>query len=162
MTYPNATTESGRAAGEGRTVATSLDARWAPSARTGKPKRPRFETVRVWLAVPFFTAAACATACAASQPPTDRMTSAQAAVRAAHDVGAQKVPEAQLHVRLAEEQIRKARSLIDNGDNSRADLILQRANADAELGLALAREEATRDQAQRVLEQTRGLQIREQ
>jgi len=90
------------------------------------------------------------------------MASAEASLRAAHEVGADRVPEAQLHVKLAEEQITKAKKLISSGDNRRADLMLQRANSDAELGIALAREEVTRDQAQRILEQTRGLQMRNQ
>jgi hypothetical protein len=101
-------------------------------------------------------------ACAGAPPPTERMATTQGAIRAAQEVGADRVPEAQLHVKLAEEQVQKARQLMDKGDNRRADLMLQRANADAELGLSLAREQITRDQAQRVLWQTRDLQQRGQ
>ncbi len=117
----------------------------------------RRELWRAWMALPFFAAFV---ACAGSPPPTARMASAEAAVRAAHDVGAERVPEAQLHVKLAEEQIARARTLINSGDNQRADLMLRRANADAELGVALAREDTTRDQAQRIIDQAHDIQQR--
>jgi hypothetical protein len=107
--------------------------------------------VSLTLAIPFMTA------CAAAPPPSERMALAESAVRAAQEVGAERVPTAELHVRLAEDEIQKAKALSNNDQNERADTMLQRASADAELALALAREEGTRSEAERALKQTQDL-----
>jgi len=82
-------------------------------------------------------------ACASYPPPTERMTTAEAAVRAADEVGANQVPRAALHLKLAQEQTDKARQLMQDGYNERAEQTLKRAQADAELAIAIAKEEAT-------------------
>jgi len=79
-------------------------------------------------------------ACAGHPQPTERLATAQAAVRAAKEVGAKDVPQAQLHTQLAEEQVQQALKLIEDGDNERAEMILRRATADAEMAVSLARE----------------------
>lgn len=84
--------------------------------------------------------------CGSTPPPTGRMTSAKASMRAAQELGANNIPKAQLHLQLAEEQTRHADELIDDGKNERADLLLQRADADAQLAIAIARQDAARDQ----------------
>jgi hypothetical protein len=63
------------------------------------------------------------------------------------------VPQASLELRLSEEQITKAKELMANGENERADLLLQRAQADAELALALAREAQAKGEAAQLLSQ---------
>ena len=50
------------------------------------------------------------------------------------------VPAAALSVKLAQEEVQKAKQLMEDGDNKRAELILMRAQADAELALAQARD----------------------
>ena len=87
-------------------------------------------------------------ACAGAPQPTERLASAQAAVRAAKEVGANDVPQAQLHAQLAEEQVVHANKLIKEGENERAEMVLRRATADAELAVALAREAESQRQAQ--------------
>lgn len=79
--------------------------------------------------------------CASAPPPTEQLASAEASMRAARELGAQSVPRAQLHLRLAQEQVTQARKLAEDGENERAASILDRARADAELALALSREE---------------------
>ena len=88
-----------------------------------------------------------AIACGGAPQPTERLASAQAAVRAAKEVGADNVPQAQLHTKLAEEQVIQANKLIEEGENERAEMILRRATADAELAVALAREAESARQA---------------
>lgn len=88
-----------------------------------------------------------ALACAGAPQPTERLASAQAAVRAAKEVGADNVPQAQLHTKLAEEQVIQANKLIEDGENERAEMVLRRASADAELAVALAREAESKRQA---------------
>jgi Spy/CpxP family protein refolding chaperone len=81
-------------------------------------------------------------------PPTERIASAEAALRGAAEVGASRVPRAALHLKLAEEQIDKAKRYIQDGYNQRAELALRRAQADAELALVLAREQHTLEKTQ--------------
>ena len=85
-------------------------------------------------------------ACASRPPPTDHMASAIAAVRGAQVAVSQagEVPEAALHLKLAEEQVAQARQMIERGDNERADYMTLRAYNDAELALALARQHEAR------------------
>jgi hypothetical protein len=89
-------------------------------------------------------------ACASHPPPTDHMASAIAAVRGAQVAVAQagQVPEAALHLKLAEEQVAQAREMIERGDNERANYMTLRAYNDAELALALARQHEAREAAE--------------
>ena len=96
--------------------------------------------------------------CGSYPPPTDRIASAEAALRGASEVGAAQVPRAALHLKLSEEQIDKAKRYIQDGYNQRAELALRRAQADAELALSLAREQHTMEKlqaAQENLEKTK-------
>ena len=91
--------------------------------------------------------------CSSAPAPNSRLASSQAAVRGAREVGAASVPQASLHLKFSEEQIAEAKAMIAAGDNEQADLVLQRAQADAELALSLARESVAAAEAQRVLAQ---------
>lgn len=100
-------------------------------------------------------AAPFAWACGASMPaPTQHMADAEAASRSAREVGADSQPAAKLQVKLADEQIAEAKTLIANGDNDRASYVLLRARADAELALALAREQNALVEKQKAVEQS--------
>ena len=86
-------------------------------------------------------------ACAARPLPAARVGSAEAAVLAARAHGAARLPDAAMHVRLAEDQIARARRLIGEGEHERAEWFLVRAEADATLAAALAREAEQKDAA---------------
>ena len=73
-------------------------------------------------------------------PPTQRMADAQSAERSARELGANNVPAARLSLTLATEQIAQGKRAMDDGDNERAEGLLRRAKADAELAIAQARE----------------------
>ena len=88
---------------------------------------------------------ASALGCASAPPPTERLATAKAGVRSAHELGAGNVPQAALHVKLAEEEIQLANKLVADGENERAEAVLQRAAADAEVAVALAHEKRLRD-----------------
>jgi len=76
--------------------------------------------------------------CGASTPaPTQQMADVQSATRAAEELGATSAPEAQLHLKLAEEAMGKAKSAMKDEENERAESWLLRAKADAELAVAL-------------------------
>jgi hypothetical protein len=104
--------------------------------------------------------AVAAAGCASAAPPTEKLASSEAALRGAQEVGAQTVPEASLHLKLAQEQIAQAKGLMSDGENDSAGSVLDRAKADAELALALARENETRVEAEKAAEQVRALRER--
>lgn len=84
-------------------------------------------------------------ACGASiPPPTQRLADAQSATRSARELGANNEPAAQLSLKLADEQITQAQKAIVDGDNKRAESLLVRAKADAELAVAQSREKGAR------------------
>lgn len=78
--------------------------------------------------------------CASAPPPAERLTNAEAAIRGALEVEANTVPRASLHVKLAQEQVDKAKRYMQVEEYERAELALRRAQADAELAIALSRE----------------------
>lgn len=97
-------------------------------------------------------------ACGSSMPPpTERLTSAEAAARSAKELGADNNPKAQLELKLAQEQIDQAKKLMADGDNKRADLVLQRANADAELAVMLAKESSAKAEADKAQENVKNI-----
>ncbi|HEY2510455.1 MAG TPA: DUF4398 domain-containing protein [Polyangiaceae bacterium] len=102
--------------------------------------------------------ALAATACGGPPPPNDALTASVAAARSAREIGAESAPQAALHLKLADEEIGKAKSLIQDGDNERASYVLIRAKADAELALALAKEASAKADAERASEQIKALQ----
>ena len=103
------------------------------------------------------TAGAGILGCGGAAPPTEKVASTEAAIRGAQEVGAPAVPQAALHLKLAQEQLDKAKALMQDGDNKRAESMLLRAQADAELSLSLARESNTRAEAQTTMDQVRAL-----
>ena len=101
------------------------------------------------IAVPFVSA------CGGSiPPPTQRMADAQSAERSARELGANNVPAARLSLTLADEQISRGKTAMDDGDNERADGLLRRAKADAELAIAQAREAGAQVSGQAAVEES--------
>jgi hypothetical protein len=88
-------------------------------------------------------------ACATYPTPQQHMADSAAAVRGAEEVGAASQPQAALNLKLAQEEIQKAKALMDDGKNEEADFMTLRAKSDAELALALAREHTSEIRAQR-------------
>jgi hypothetical protein len=96
-------------------------------------------------------------ACAASPVPAEKLALSQASIRSATEGGAEKVPPAALHLRIANEELDLAKRLISDGDNERASYVLSRARADAETAIALTHEADARADAQRTLEEVQKL-----
>src|SRR5699024_10710549 len=92
-------------------------------------------------------------ACGSSYPaPTQPLSDAQAADCSAQELGADADPAAKLHVKLAQEQVASAKKLMSDGDNKRAEALLLRAKAVAELAISLAREQKAKGEVQQVSE----------
>jgi hypothetical protein len=90
----------------------------------------------------------CTAACggANSAAPTQRLVEAKATEKSAEDAASSN-PQAMLHLKLAQEQIARAETLMAEGDNRRADYVLLRAKEDAELAAALERATLARQEA---------------
>jgi hypothetical protein len=95
------------------------------------------KTLKISLAV---GALALGFGCGGSTMPTEKLASTEASLRAAQEVGAEKVPKAELHMRLAKEELDAARKKSQDGNGEEAERLLDRARADADLALALSRE----------------------
>jgi Domain of unknown function (DUF4398) len=87
-------------------------------------------------------------------PPTQRLADAESAERSATELGAVNTPDAQLHLRLAQEQTAQAKTAMASGDNARADSLLVRATSDAELAIALSRKQSAGVDVQKAKEQS--------
>jgi chromosome segregation ATPase len=96
-------------------------------------------------------------ACGGAAVPQERLTSVERAISAAEAGGAPAVPKAQLHLKQANDQLASAKALIADGEEERADWVLQRAEVDAELALTLAREDTAKKEAQEAVEQVEEL-----
>jgi hypothetical protein len=86
------------------------------------------------------------------------LTASESALRAAEVAGAQNSPQSALHLKRAREQIDLGKGLILEGENERAEWILRRARADADLALSLATEEEQRKKAADAKEELEQLQ----
>ena len=96
--------------------------------------------------------------CGGAAMPTQAQTDAVAAARTARALGADTTPQAALHLALADDQIQEAEHLMREDRNEAAERVLQRAKVDAELAIALQREEEVRMHAvstQQQMEQMR-------
>jgi hypothetical protein len=91
--------------------------------------------------------ASFALACGSSfPPPNDEWAAAQADVGRAESGGAPNVPDAKLHLQLAQEDLQKSKALIDN-DNRRASDLIAVARVEAQLALSMAHQQQAQDAA---------------
>lgn len=116
------------------------------------------KTVLDWTAVALAIAGGIgASGCASHPAPTAKAASSVAAIRAAEETGSREVPQAALHLKLAQEQLERGKALMQNDENERAEYVLARAQADAELSIALARAEKSKALAQKALDDVRAV-----
>lgn len=94
--------------------------------------------------------------CASHPAPVQQMADAQSANRSATELGAQKHPRAQLHLKLADEQVQLAKAAMDDDETERAESLLARAKADAELAIAITRAADAEARAQKAMERLQG------
>lgn len=105
------------------------------------------------------TAALPLVACATPQTlSAETYSKPREAIRAAEAVGAQRDPQAALHLRLANEQLARADALLKRGDGEEAQRMLLRAHADAELAAALAQNEEMKADVDEVYGRIRALE----
>ena len=96
--------------------------------------------------------------CASATPPVnEKAAESSASIRAAEEVGATHDPSAALYLQLAKEEFEHARVLTGPDDKDRANRLLMRAEADAQLSLALARSENEKAAAQGAIDSVKKL-----
>jgi hypothetical protein len=95
--------------------------------------------------------------CAGSPVPNAKVASSEAAIRAAQETGSANVPQAALHLKLAEEQLASAKALIRDNENKRAEYVLMRTQADAELAIALSHVAVSNVQAGTAVDEARAV-----
>ncbi|MBI2396122.1 MAG: DUF4398 domain-containing protein [Deltaproteobacteria bacterium] len=103
------------------------------------------------------SAGAVVAGCGGAAAPNARVASTTGAITAAEEIGAKNDPQAALHLRMAQEQRQRAVELMARGKNAEASWMLARAQADAELAIALAREAQTRAAAEQAISQIEDL-----
>ena len=111
-------------------------------------------------AIMVFAMAAATTAFAVGCAAPLRTEASSSGIRAAEEVGAAKVPQASLHLQLAKEELDQAKGLAGSNEKERAVAMLSRAEADAELAVALSREDAEKAEARAAVDRVR--QFRQQ
>jgi len=92
----------------------------------------------------------------ASAPPL-RTEASTSEINAAEEAGAAKVPQASLHLQMAKEELELAKGLSAKGEKKRAASMLLRAEADAELAVALSRGDAEKSEARAAVERVHQL-----
>jgi len=81
-------------------------------------------------------------ACGSSEVPAKQLAETEAGIRAANELGAQDNPKAALQLKLAKDGLQRAQEQSKDGDNDRARATLEEAQADAELAVLMAKQEA--------------------
>lgn len=109
------------------------------------------KTLITALVTPWLLICGCA---GSQQAPTQQMADVQSATRSAEELGAQKIPRAQLHLKLAEEQLSQAKAALAEDEEERAMSLLTRAKADAELAVAMARADSAQGEAEKAVDQS--------
>jgi len=91
--------------------------------------------------------AAVSSACSGAQMQESRLVEVQSSLRAAEQAGAAADPKGARLLESARSGVMRSVSVADRGDAANADLFLDRAQADAELALQLARANEERRRA---------------
>ena len=101
--------------------------------------------------------AAVIAGCASGPAFNQSSEASTSAIRAAEEVGAPNVPRASLYLQLAKEELEAAKKLAEKGKKEQAVSLLLRAEADAELSVALSHEQTEKTEAAQAIEKVRQL-----
>ncbi len=86
-------------------------------------------------------------ACGSSAVTHGEVADARAAISAAEASGAAQVPQAALHIKMAEDNMAQAETQMGEGESEAAREALERASADANLARSLTTEQQVRSEA---------------
>ena len=99
-------------------------------------------------------------ACGGSSLPPAKVGDTQSSISAAAAVGADQNPQAALHLKMARDQLKQAQGLLDDGKDEAARLVLERADADAEVALMITREAQASENVRKARADVENLQNR--
>jgi hypothetical protein len=108
------------------------------------------------MGVSFLLAAAIA-GCASGPSFNQSSEGSKSAIRAAEEAGSIKIPSAAYHLQLAKEELERAEALAAQGEKEQAASLVTRAEADAELAIALSHEQDEKTEAAKAMERVRKL-----
>jgi hypothetical protein len=108
------------------------------------------------MAVCILLAAAIA-GCSSGSALNQNSEPSKSAIRAAEEVGADKLPSAALYLQLAKEELNHASVLAAAGNKEKAASLLTRAQADAELAITLSHEQSEKMESAQAMERVRQL-----
>jgi len=97
-------------------------------------------------------------ACGSSGLSRQQLIETHSAIDATKEIGGHEHPDARLHLKYATDQLEAAQRLMEDGEEEDANHMLDRAQADAELALQIARTEVGRKQAEAAQEEIKTLQ----
>ena len=103
------------------------------------------------------TLSAALAACAGAPVPTTRLATSRSAVQVAEQAGGEMTPGASQRLALARSELGAAEELLKRGENREAELVLVRAQVDAEVSLAMTREAVQLRAAEHIADQSRRL-----
>jgi len=98
--------------------------------------------------------------CGGSSLPPAKVADTQSSISAAEAIGAEQNPQAALHLKMARDQLKQAQGLLDDGKDEDARLVLERANADAEVATMITREAQASANLKKAQSDVEGLQSR--
>jgi hypothetical protein len=101
--------------------------------------------------------AAVIAGCANGPSFNQRSEASKSAIRAAEEVGANKLPSASLYLQLSKEELARAEVLANGGEKEQAASMLTRAEADAELAITLSHVQAEKTEAMEAMQRVRQL-----
>jgi hypothetical protein len=101
-------------------------------------------------------------ACGGSSLPPAKAADTQSSISAAEAVGADQHPQGALHLKMARDQLKQAQGLLEDGKDEEARLVLERANADAEVALMITREAQASANVRKAQADVEGLQNKNQ
>jgi hypothetical protein len=121
------------------------------------PKGEAMKPVHMGVIAGSLLCAAVIAGCASGPAFNQSSEASTSAIRAAEEVGSTQVPRASLYLQLAKEELERAKQLADQGKKEQAVSLLLRAEADAELAVALSHEQTEQTEAAQAIEKVRQL-----
>ncbi len=98
--------------------------------------------------------------CASAPVPSKQLIQSEAAVKSVEAVDTENSPKARLYLEKARTSLKSARSLIEDGDHEDAHRALEKAEYDARLALAIAKEDQMRAELGRINKEIDALRVR--
>lgn len=112
------------------------------------------KNTNIWMFAAFVLSTIIIAGCGTSPVVVNKEASVSA-IRVAEEVGAANISNASLYLQLAKEELQKAITFEANGNKEQSESMLARAQADAELAVALSRSEVDKTESAKALDRVK-------